>query len=154
TGTMMTPPMSMGMMPMMTRRPLKIDGLWGLAFGNGNTAGDANTLYYAAGPGDEGHGLFGKITANASGTNPVQAALDADDNLIITGSRDSDTVSVGLDRTGEHVTVMAGGKRIGTFAAVDLKTIQFNGFAGDDRITVSPMITANTVLDGGAGNDV
>src|SRR5262249_44355548 len=31
-------------------RPLVIDGLWGLAFGNGKTAGDANTLYYAAGP--------------------------------------------------------------------------------------------------------
>ena len=55
--------------------PLVIDGLWGLAFGNGVTAGDANTLYYAAGPEDETHGLFGKITANAEGTNPVSATL-------------------------------------------------------------------------------
>src|SRR5262249_23592351 len=115
TGTVMTS-MGMGMPMMAMKRPLKIDGLWGLAFGNGTTAGDANALYYAAGPGDETHGLFGRITANAAGTNPVQAAVDADDNLIITGSRDNDAVSVGLDATGEHVTVMAGGKRIGTFA--------------------------------------
>ena len=44
-------------------KPLVIDGLWGLAFGNGADAGDANSLYYAAGPDDETHGLFGKITA-------------------------------------------------------------------------------------------
>ena len=56
-----------------------IDGLWGLAFGNGNTAGDANTLYFAAGPDDETHGLFGKITANAAGTNPVAGTLNGSD---------------------------------------------------------------------------
>jgi len=42
-------------------RPIEIDGLWGLAFGNGRTAGDANALYFAAGPDDETHGLFGSI---------------------------------------------------------------------------------------------
>ena len=40
---------------------IKIDGLWALAFGNGVTAGDANTLYFTAGPADESHGLFGSI---------------------------------------------------------------------------------------------
>lgn len=40
-----------------------IDGLWGLAFGNGKTAGDANTLYFAAGPDDETHGLLGSLKA-------------------------------------------------------------------------------------------
>jgi len=39
-----------------------IDGLWGLAFGNGGTAGAANVLYFAAGPGGEEHGLFGTLT--------------------------------------------------------------------------------------------
>jgi uncharacterized protein (TIGR03118 family) len=42
-------------------RPIAIDGLWGLAFGNSRTAGDANALYFAAGPDDETHGLFGSI---------------------------------------------------------------------------------------------
>ena len=41
-------------------RPIAIDGLWGLAFGNG-TAGDTKRLYYTAGPDDEAHGLFGYI---------------------------------------------------------------------------------------------
>lgn len=43
--------------------PIVIDGLWGLTFGNGVTAGNSNTLYFTAGPDDEGHGLFGKIAA-------------------------------------------------------------------------------------------
>jgi uncharacterized protein (TIGR03118 family) len=49
------------------RRPngnaLKIDGLWGIGFGNGVAAGETNDLYFAAGPDDETHGLFGEITA-------------------------------------------------------------------------------------------
>jgi uncharacterized protein (TIGR03118 family) len=46
--------------------PIVIDGLWGLTFGNGVTAGASNTLYFAAGPDDESHGLFGKITAGSN----------------------------------------------------------------------------------------
>jgi len=42
---------------------LTIDGLWGIAFGNGFQQQPANTLFFAAGPGDEGHGLYGKIEA-------------------------------------------------------------------------------------------
>jgi uncharacterized protein (TIGR03118 family) len=41
--------------------PIVIDGLWGLAFGNGLNAQPANTLFYAAGPNDESHGLYGRI---------------------------------------------------------------------------------------------
>lgn len=43
--------------------PLAIDGLWAIAFGNGSAAGPTNTLYFAAGPSHEKHGLFGSITA-------------------------------------------------------------------------------------------
>ncbi len=39
----------------------EIDGLWAIAFGNGAAAGPTTTLFFAAGPGDESHGLFGKI---------------------------------------------------------------------------------------------
>ena len=42
--------------------PLVIDGLWGLHFGNGAAGGNANSLYFAAGPDGEAHGLFGSIT--------------------------------------------------------------------------------------------
>jgi uncharacterized protein (TIGR03118 family) len=44
-------------------RPIVIDGLWGIGFGNGFGAGPTSTLYFAAGPDDETHGLFGSITA-------------------------------------------------------------------------------------------
>jgi uncharacterized protein (TIGR03118 family) len=41
--------------------PIAIDGLWALAFGNGISAGEANNLYFTAGPDEEMHGLFGKL---------------------------------------------------------------------------------------------
>jgi len=43
--------------------PIAIDGLWGIAFGNGASAGSTNILYFTAGPDDESHGLFGQIEA-------------------------------------------------------------------------------------------
>jgi len=44
-------------------RPISIDGLWGIGFGNGFASGPTSTLYFAAGPDEESHGLFGSITA-------------------------------------------------------------------------------------------
>jgi len=43
--------------------PISISGLWGLEFGNGGQAGPSNGLFFAAGIGDEAHGLFGEISA-------------------------------------------------------------------------------------------
>jgi uncharacterized protein (TIGR03118 family) len=43
-------------------RPIVIDGLWGLQFGNGNAA-KTNQLIFSAGPDGEAHGLLGKIVA-------------------------------------------------------------------------------------------
>jgi uncharacterized protein (TIGR03118 family) len=45
--------------------PLAIDGLWGITFGDGDEAGNPNVLYFAAGPDDETHGLFGRIVPAA-----------------------------------------------------------------------------------------
>ncbi len=42
-------------------RPIEIDGLWALAFGNGASAGPKHTLFFTAGPFEEQHGLFGKL---------------------------------------------------------------------------------------------
>jgi uncharacterized protein (TIGR03118 family) len=44
-------------------KPLAIDGLWALQFGNGGNAGPTGTLFFTAGPDEETHGLFGSITA-------------------------------------------------------------------------------------------
>jgi uncharacterized protein (TIGR03118 family) len=49
-----------------TGKPLVLEGLWGLQFGNGKSGGDAKTLYFAAGISGgghkEAHGLLGAIT--------------------------------------------------------------------------------------------
>ena len=42
-------------------KPVKIEKLWGLLFGNGESLGDKNALYFAAGPDDEKDGLFGAL---------------------------------------------------------------------------------------------
>jgi uncharacterized protein (TIGR03118 family) len=47
--------------------PIRIDGLWALSFGNDHAAGPSNVLFFTAGPGDENHGLFGRLTAVAHG---------------------------------------------------------------------------------------
>jgi uncharacterized protein (TIGR03118 family) len=41
--------------------PIVADGLWGMAFGNGINSQPTNTLFFAAGPDDEAHGLYGRI---------------------------------------------------------------------------------------------
>ena len=46
-----------------TGNPLVIDGLWALIPGNNGSAGNANTIYFSAGPNGEAHGLFGSIQA-------------------------------------------------------------------------------------------
>jgi uncharacterized protein (TIGR03118 family) len=55
---------------------ISIDGIWGLAFGNGVSLGDANALYFTAGPNNENDGIFGRITPNVHrypGIRPPQA---------------------------------------------------------------------------------
>jgi uncharacterized protein (TIGR03118 family) len=41
---------------------IAIEGIWGLQFGNGASLGQADRLYFAAGPEDETAGLFGYVT--------------------------------------------------------------------------------------------
>ncbi|GAB3464162.1 TIGR03118 family protein [Massilia terrae] len=42
-------------------KPIHIDGLWGIAFGNGVSLQHVNTLYFAAGPNGEADGLYGRL---------------------------------------------------------------------------------------------
>jgi hypothetical protein len=42
--------------------PLIINQIWGIEFGGGTSSnGNTNQLYYAAGPDNNLHGVFGKI---------------------------------------------------------------------------------------------
>lgn len=56
-------------------KPININGLWGLGFGNDAAAGPSNTLFFAAGLNDEANGLFGTLTPSKSG-----ADNEGDDN--------------------------------------------------------------------------
>ena len=42
---------------------IALEGLWGLSFGNGALNQPTNVLFFAAGPGEEKHGLYGRIEA-------------------------------------------------------------------------------------------
>jgi hypothetical protein len=44
-----------------TGKPIVIDGLWALLFGNDGNGGSSQTLYFNAGPNDEADGLFGAL---------------------------------------------------------------------------------------------
>jgi len=44
-----------------TTKPIAIEGLWGIAFGNDQNGAHADRLYFAAGINDEADGLFGSI---------------------------------------------------------------------------------------------
>jgi uncharacterized protein (TIGR03118 family) len=50
-------------------KPLAIDKLWGLAFGNGVSLGDADSLYFTAGPNGEQDGIFGRVRYSGSPSN-------------------------------------------------------------------------------------
>ena len=43
-------------------KPIAIEGIWGIVFGNGVSLGDAMSLYFTAGPNVEQDGVFGRLT--------------------------------------------------------------------------------------------
>ena len=47
-----------------TGKPIVIDGLWALLFGNDGNGGSSQTLYFNAGPNDKKDGLFGALSAS------------------------------------------------------------------------------------------
>ncbi len=55
--------------------PIAIDGLWGLMFGNGGTAGPTNRLFFTAGTNGEADGLFGAIDPVPEPASAVLFAL-------------------------------------------------------------------------------
>src|SRR4051812_26698643 len=76
---------------------IEIDELWALTFGNGGNGGDVNTLYFTSGPGEEEHGLFGKLNpTTASATSLIQFASDS-----FTISEGSGHIEVTVTRQGD-----------------------------------------------------
>jgi len=60
--------------------PFAQKGLWGIAFGNGHSAGNAQTLYFTAGINDQADGLFGSLAALNPGV--TMAATYLQSNLV------------------------------------------------------------------------
>jgi uncharacterized protein (TIGR03118 family) len=50
-----------GLLKGLDDRPVQLEGLWGLSFGNDARSGSADTLFFASGPLDENHGLLGSL---------------------------------------------------------------------------------------------
>ena len=69
-----------GMMLSRGIHPVQIDGLWGIRFGNGGTAGPANVLFFAAGIDDEAHGLFGTLQPRNKGGGNNEDTQGGDDH--------------------------------------------------------------------------
>ena len=44
-------------------KPLNVDGLWALVFGNGSNNASTAALYFTAGPSMETEGIFGEFEA-------------------------------------------------------------------------------------------
>jgi uncharacterized protein (TIGR03118 family) len=64
---------SLGALQDPTGATITISGLWALQVGNGKSGGDANAVYFTAGPGSQAHGLFGSLQAGpvTATSNPV-----------------------------------------------------------------------------------
>jgi len=45
-------------------KPLNVDGLWALVFGNGSNNASVNSLYFTAGPNMESEGIFGEFAVS------------------------------------------------------------------------------------------
>lgn len=50
-----------GLLNGVDHRPIQLEGLWGLTFGNGGRGGSPDRLFFSSGPGGETHGLFGSL---------------------------------------------------------------------------------------------
>jgi uncharacterized protein (TIGR03118 family) len=76
---------------------IEIDELWSIAFGNGGNGGSPTALYFAAGPGEEEHGLFGALRPVSPSASLVKFSADefevneADGTIDITVVRSGDT---------------------------------------------------------------
>lgn len=99
--------------------PIAIPGIWGILFGNGASLGEANHLYYAAGPdtgSNAGDGLFGKIQLASTvetfpGGNQTFYGDDQDNLLQISGNNNQIFAGTGqntITARGVNQTIYAG----------------------------------------------
>jgi len=74
--------------------------------------------------------------------------------LTITGTDKSESIDVRTDPKGHTVFVLQNGEAFAKFDQKAIGLIRVYGMGGDDKISVSGDLSANSIIDGGAGNDV
>ncbi len=84
---------SLGQLKDQTGAAITNASLWALVFGAGGT-GDTNTLYFTAGLANEGHGLFGAITAVAAPTADYSLKASPTSATVAAGGSTSFTLTV------------------------------------------------------------
>lgn len=119
-------------------RPVMIDGLWDLAFGNGESLGRADRLYFAAGPEEESEGLFGSLGLRSD----VAVGGAGDDALTATG----DAIALLGQGGGDTLDGAAGQDTLHGGAGTD----RLDGGGGRDRLKGG---AGADLLTGGAGAD-
>lgn len=144
-----------------TGAPATVDGLWDITFGNGASLGRTDALYFAAGPEEESHGLFGSLSVTGDtdpnamfiGTNrnDIQSAASGDDTLYGLNGNDTIMGQLGADRIGggRGQDTIFGGLGNDTLSGGDEDDKIFGG-RGDDAMNGG---AGDDMLSGGDGND-
>jgi uncharacterized protein (TIGR03118 family) len=81
--------------------PIEIEGLWGIAFGNGLNNQPTDTLFFAAGIEDEAHGLYGSISSvTCYADQNGDGALDLFDFLAFVNAFEANDAGADCDADG------------------------------------------------------
>src|ERR1700712_5540766 len=81
------------------------------------------------------------------------AALNDNDQFVVTGTDAGETITISLDSAGTNVQASVDGTVVGTAAVADVRGISVDAGAGDDTVTVDADITFRVGVHGGDGND-
>jgi uncharacterized protein (TIGR03118 family) len=127
-------------------KTLKVDGIWGMLFGNGASLGDTDSLYYAAGPNNALDGVFGRVRWDNSQVLLPEDAQIADFTQIANNLLAQDPSIVG----GDDNDVLRGTKGSDFFQAGKGDNTMF-GKKGDNVFTAAE---GNDIAHGGNGADL
>jgi uncharacterized protein (TIGR03118 family) len=127
-------------------KPLEVDGIWGLLFGNGASLGDTDSLYFAAGPNNAVDGVFGRLRWDNSQVLLPEDAQIADFSQIANKLLAQDPSLVG----GDGDDVLRGIKESEFFQAGKGNNTMF-GNMGDNVFAAAE---GNDIAHGGVGADL
>jgi uncharacterized protein (TIGR03118 family) len=85
-------------------RRILLDGIWGIAFGNGVLNQPTNTLFFTSGPNDEANGVYGKIEAVRRNQNNTGQTGTGQTGTGQTGTGQTGTGQTGTGQTGTGQT--------------------------------------------------